>query len=132
MRRLTILVVDDDRDMRLYMRSCLCSAAIGIERVIEATDGLEALPLVRSGAVHLVVTDAAMPRLDGYALRRLIRDDPRLTAVPVLIVSGEGSAPHEDLTADGFLAKPFNAKQLVSAVLGLIERRARPPPRPDG
>jgi CheY-like chemotaxis protein len=47
----TVLVVDDDADMRLYLRSCMRSLGSPFDRVIEAADGLEALRLVRSGGV---------------------------------------------------------------------------------
>ena len=118
----TVLVVDDDPDMRLYLRSCLRTLASPFERVIEAGDGLEALRLVRSGAVHVVISDVGLPGLDGRRLCRAIRDDAALGHVAVLLISGDGVMA--DGAADGFLIKPFNSHQLVAALDGLVPRTA--------
>lgn len=121
----TVLLVDDDPDMRLYLRSCLRSLASAFERVIEAADGLEALRLVRSGAVHLVISDVGLPGLDGRRLSRAIRDDAALHHVSVLLISGDGVMGES--AADGFLLKPFNSHQLLTALDGLVPRRPAPP-----
>jgi two-component system chemotaxis response regulator CheY len=120
----TVLLVDDDADMRLYLRSCLRGLASPFERVIEAADGLEALRLVRSGAVDLVISDVGLPGLDGRRLTRAIRDDASLHHVSVLLISGDGVLG--DSVADGFLTKPFNSHQLFSALGGLTPRGPAP------
>jgi CheY-like chemotaxis protein len=125
---LTILIVDDDADMRLYLRSCLRSLAGRVERVIEAADGLEALPLARSGLVHVVITDVVMPHVNGYCLCRTIKEDPDLRHIVVLLVSGEDGSPPAAVAADGFLAKPFNASQLQAALERLLPGLPRAPP----
>ena len=117
----TVLIVDDDADMRLYLRSCLRGLAAPYERVIEAADGLEALRLVRSGAVGLVISDVALPGLDGRRLTRAIRDDAALGHVSVLLISGETALGES--AADGFLMKPFNSHQLLAALGRLPPRR---------
>ena len=115
-----VLIVDDDPDMRLYLRSCLRGLASPFQRVIEAADGLEALRLVRSGAVSLVISDVALPGLDGRRLTRAIRDDVALSHVAVLLISGESVL--DESSADGFLSKPFNTHQLLAA-LGRLPAR---------
>ncbi|HEX5106894.1 MAG TPA: response regulator [Vicinamibacterales bacterium] len=110
----TVLIVDDDPDMRLYLRSCLRGLASPFQRVIEAADGLEALRLLRSVAVSLVISDVALPGLDGRRLTRAIRDDAALAHVTVLLISGETVIG--DSSADGFLSKPFNTHQLLAAL----------------
>ena len=110
----TVLLVDDDADMRLYLRSCLRGLAAPLDRVIEAADGLEALRLVRSGDVDLVISDVGLPGIDGRRLSRAIRDDAALRHVSVLLISGDGVLG--DSTADGFLLKPFNTHQLLAAL----------------
>jgi CheY-like chemotaxis protein len=121
----TVLVVDDDDDMRLYLRSCLRGLPSPFDRVIEAADGLEALRLVRCGAVHLVISDVGLPGLDGRRLCRAIRDDTGLNHVSVLLISGDGAVGESD--ADGFLFKPFNTHQLLAALDRLAPRpSARP------
>lgn len=121
----TVLIVDDDADMRLYLRSCLRGVASPFQRVIEAADGLEALRLVRSGAVSLVISDVALPGLDGHRLTRAIRDDAALSHVTVLLISGETMLA--DSHADGFLTKPFNTHQLLAALDRLPARGSGPP-----
>ena len=124
--RRTILVVDDDADMRLYLRSCLrVAASPPFDRVIEAADGLEALRLVRSEAVDVVISDVGLPGLDGRRLTRAIRDDASLRHVSVLLVSGDGVLG--DSGADGFLFKPFNSHQLLAALDRLAQQRPAAP-----
>ncbi len=134
MSPLTVLVVDDDADMRLYVRSCVRGLGSMVERVVEAADGLEALPLLRSGAVDIVISDVFLPRFDGYALCDAIKADPTLQHIPVLLISGEDAVPPAIVGADGFLSKPFNALQLQTALQELLLRppRASPevPPAP--
>ena len=120
MKALNLLVVDDDPDMRFYLRGCLETLGPEGGRVLEAADGLEAIPLVRSGAVDAVVADVVLPRLDGYGLCRAIKRDPALRRLPVLLVSGEEGRPPEDVGADGFLAKPFNARELHAALEAVL------------
>jgi CheY-like chemotaxis protein len=120
----TVLLVDDDEDMRLYLRSCLRSTSAPFDRVIEAADGLEALRLLRSEPIELVITDVGLPGLDGRRLTRAIRDDARLSRVSVLLISGEAAIA--DGSADGFLSKPFNSRQLAAAIDRLPRRDPLP------
>lgn len=116
---LTVLIADDDTDMRLYLRSCLRGMGPGIGQVLEAADGLEALGIVQTGVVHVVICDVVMPRLGGYGLTRAIRDDPQLRDLPMLLISGEAIGA-VNVPPDGFLAKPFNASQLETALIELF------------
>lgn len=125
MKLRTFLVVDDDPDMRLYLRSCLRGA--DADRVLEAGDGIEALALARTG-VEVVISDVVLPRLDGYGLCRAIKADPELRAIPVLLISGEDDVFPADVGADGFLRKPFNAGQLRTALRNLPPGSPRAPP----
>lgn len=112
----TILVVDDDPDMRYYLRGCL-ERFHRADRVAVAADGLEALDLARAGDIDVVICDIVMPRLDGCGLWECLRTDPDLRQIPVLTISGKeaGGCGH------AFLAKPFNARQLRVALEDLIE-----------
>jgi CheY-like chemotaxis protein len=114
-----ILIVDDDPDMRLYLRGCLRGLGEAAAKVIDAADGVEALRRVRTDGVSLVISDVVLPRMDGAALRRAIREDPVHAHLPVLLISGE---PEAWLLGpgDAFLAKPFNARELLAAVRGLM------------
>jgi CheY-like chemotaxis protein len=115
---LTVLLVDDDPDMRHYLRTCLQSPRLRVERVLEAADGLEALRLARSAAGDLINSDIG-PGRDGRALCRAIRAAPELDRVSLLLISGE-DGPGRDHGADAFLPKPFNTQQLLAALEGLL------------
>jgi CheY-like chemotaxis protein len=123
----TVLIADDDVDMRLYLRSCLESRGSRFARVIEAADGRTALRLARSGVVDLLISDVVMPGLNGRALCDALRADAGLRSIPILLISGEDPAEGPG-SADAFLAKPFNAHQLLAAVEGLLSAHRRPPP----
>jgi CheY-like chemotaxis protein len=115
---LLLLVVDDDADMRLYVRGCL--RAMSIERVLEAADGREALHLARGLSPDLIISDIIMPGLDGLALCRALKVDIGTRSIPILLLSGETRAPPTD--GDGFLPKPFNATRLRAEVERLLAR----------
>ena len=113
-----VLVVDDDPDMRGYLRRCLRSVAA---RVVEAVDGEEALGLVRDagpGAFDLIIADVVMPGLDGLALRSALLAEPGLGAPTVLLVTGESVGP----AYEPILRKPFNAGTLRQRVHALLSR----------
>jgi CheY-like chemotaxis protein len=117
---LTILIVDDDPDMRLYLRGCLRGLGEAAGVVIDAADGVEALRRVRADGVGLVISDVVLPRLDGLGLRQAIRDDSVHRHLPVLLISGDPEAALHSGPGDAFLAKPFNARELLAAVKFLI------------
>jgi CheY-like chemotaxis protein len=116
----TILIVDDDPDMRLYLRGCLRGLGEAAGPVIDAADGVEALRWVRADVVGLVISDVVLPRMDGRALRQAIREDGVHARLPVLLISGEPDAGPISGPDDAFLAKPFNARELLAAVRCLM------------
>jgi CheY-like chemotaxis protein len=116
----TILIVDDDPDMRLYLRGCLRGLGEAAGLVIDAADGVEALRRVRADGVGLVISDVALPRMDGLALRGMIRGDPKHARLPVLLISGELEVTLLPGPDDAVLAKPFNARELLAAVRHLM------------
>jgi two-component system, chemotaxis family, chemotaxis protein CheY len=118
----TILIVDDDSDMRIYLRGCLRGLGDAAGQVIEAADGVEALRRVHADGVGLVISDVVLPRLDGLALRQAIRDDSVHAHLPVLLISGDPGAVLLYEPADAFVAKPFNARELLAAVRSLMNR----------
>jgi two-component system, chemotaxis family, chemotaxis protein CheY len=112
----TILIVDDEPDMRLYLRGCLRGLGEAAGPVIDAADGVEALRRVLADGVGLVISDVVLPRLDGVGLRQAIRGDAVHAHLPVLLISGEPEAALPSGPGDAFLAKPFNARELLAAV----------------
>jgi CheY-like chemotaxis protein len=127
-----ILVVDDDADMRIYVKRCLRKVPCEIGPIFEASNGASALILIRDHEINLVISDVVMPVLDGISLTRSIRADKSLSHVSILLVTGVMSA-HELFEITGalrgvsVLTKPFNADKLSEKVMGLL---GRPPPCP--
>jgi len=117
----TILIVDDDPDMRLYLRGCLRGLGEAAGPVIDAADGVEALGRVRADGVGLVISDVVLPRMDGLGLRQAIRGDAAHAHLPVLLISGEPETALPAGPDDAFLAKPFNARDLLAAVRCLMK-----------
>lgn len=116
--RPTVLLAEDDRALRRYLEVVLRRA--GYE-VLPAADGLEAMKVLLSNTVDVVVTDAVMPHLSGHELCRFLREHPRLKDLPVVLLSGADSLEHtEEMGADLYLLKPVPFKELSDGLARLI------------
>jgi signal transduction histidine kinase len=120
-----VLVVDDNADMREYLRQLLHEWD-----VTSVGDGRAALELARANPPGLIVTDVMMPELDGFGLLRELRSDTRTRAVPVLMISArageEARVSGLDAGADDYIIKPFSARELRARVNSLLNlSRAR-------
>ena len=117
-----ILVVDDNADMRRYLKRILQDHW----KVETAADGMTALSRVRKSAPDLVIADLMMPGLDGLSLLRALRDDPNSAGVPVMVLSARANeeASVDALTAgaDDYLPKPFSARELIARVAVQLAR----------
>jgi two-component system chemotaxis sensor kinase CheA len=127
-RKLSVMVVDDALMVRELQRSILERGGYSVRT---ASDGAEALTMLADEPADLVVTDLEMPNVDGFALTSSIRAHPRLTNIPVLIVSSRASAEdHQrglDAGADGYIVKTsFDEAGLLSAVSRLLGREFDP------
>jgi two-component system sensor histidine kinase and response regulator WspE len=117
-----VLAVDDSLTVRELERKLLTSRGYDAEVAIDGVDGWNA---VRTGNYDLVVTDVDMPRMDGIELATLIKQDPNLKSLPVMIVSYKD---HEEdrlrgleAGADYYLTKgSFHDETLMQAVIDLI------------
>jgi signal transduction histidine kinase len=123
-----ILLVDDNADMRDYMRRLLGERW----HVETASDGVEGLAAAFRDPPDLVLADVMMPGLDGFGLLRELRADPRTRTVPVVMVSArageEARVEGLEAGADDYLIKPFSARELVARVgtqLAMGRLRAR-------
>ncbi len=125
--RTTVLVVDDNADIRAYLRSHL--EREGRYRVAEAEDGEDALAAVRRRLPDLVVSDVMMPRLDGFGLLAALRANPETDFVPVVLLTARAEAEDRlaglGLGADDYVTKPFDAHELTQRVDNLIAMRRR-------
>ncbi|MEU4806156.1 SpoIIE family protein phosphatase [Actinosynnema sp. NPDC023587] len=118
----TVLVADDNADMREYLTRLLEGAGYAAHAV---HDGVEALEAARVRAPDLIVSDVMMPRLDGLSLVAALRADPRTAAVPVVLLSAragqEASIEGLQAGADDYLVKPFAAAELLARVRANVE-----------
>jgi CheY-like chemotaxis protein len=114
----TVLVVDDEAAIREVVAALLEDEGYAVR---QAADGHEALAEVAKGGVDVVLSDVAMPRLDGLSLARQLRSRGR--AVPVVLMSA--AAPKHPLPAVPFLPKPFAADQLTHVIAGALGRDGR-------
>lgn len=122
-RKKRILVVDDSITTRTLEKNILEAAGYIVEL---ATDGQEALGNIAvSGVPDLIVTDVVMPRLDGFALTKRLREDPRTAKVPVILVtsleSPEDKARGIEVGADAYITKSsFDQNNLLETIEQLI------------
>jgi DNA-binding response OmpR family regulator len=121
----TILIVDDQPSIRICMKQLLDRAGY---QVLTANDGDEALALLQSQPVDLIIADIIMPHMDGYQLHERVIENPAWVAIPFVFLTAcrldvdirRGKASG----ADGYLVKPVGGEDLISTVRGRL-RRAR-------
>ena len=118
-----VLVADDDEDIRAYLDITLGLAGFD---VIEARDGVEAFEVARSRVPDVVVLDVMMPRMDGIETLRRIRDDARTSNLPVILLTAkvqrQDTIDGLDAGADDYVAKPFDAEELVARIRAALRR----------
>lgn len=117
----TILTVDDASTMRKMVSFTLKGAG---HQVVEAPDGADALALLRSRPVDLVITDIHMPKMNGIELTRQLRALPNFGRTPILLLTTESDpgkkAEGRAAGATGWIVKPFNQEQLLAIVARLL------------
>jgi len=123
---LVVLIAENDRDMRGYVRSCLERHDMQIDEILEARDGQRALEIVRASRIDLLITDGAMPRLDGFALCAALRRESADRGTKVLVITGQFDSKEAErrsraVGADGLLLKPFNALTLCEKIDEILD-----------
>ena len=121
----SILIVDDDRELRVLYRTVLERAG---HLVDEAANGAEALKYLMTRTPDVIVMDMLMPMLGGEAVMKRIRQMPSLREVRIVVLTAyprfRDSALY--LQADAFLVKPVRPQQIVQAVEGTLEASDEP------
>jgi CheY-like chemotaxis protein len=122
---LTVMVVDDEPDVRLIARLVLGAAEFEVLEVDSATSALEAL--AAGSTPDVLLLDVRMPGLDGWGLLRQLRADPTLQHLPVVVftadMSARAEAPSELGDGDILITKPFQADDLLHAVQTAVSSR---------
>ncbi len=121
-----ILVVDDDSILRTVLRRYLEKQGYQVEDV---GSGAEGLTTFNSYSPDLVVSDVAMPEMDGFEFCRKLRSQPSGQLVPFIFLSGkdkvEDRIEGHSIGADDYLTKPFEMRELLAKIEGLLEKSRR-------
>ena len=117
----TVLIVDDERSIRLSLRTIL--ANLGFD-IVEAARGEEALALVRTAQFDAVLLDINMPGIDGVEVCKTIRKvSPRLPIVMLTVQDGEDRKVEAlDSGADDYITKPFQLRELTARLRAAVRR----------
>jgi DNA-binding response OmpR family regulator len=120
-----ILIVEDNIELLLLMRQLLQSKY----RIMTATNGVEALDVIRNNKIDLIVSDVMMPEMDGYELTKQIKEDDALSHLPIILLTAktQESDRLEALTvgADEYITKPFRLGDLQLRIDNIIANRQR-------
>lgn len=118
----SVLLVEDDAASRRYLEILLARAGYD---VVSAADGLEAMRVLLSRSVDAVITDAMMPKLNGYELCRFIKSSPKLAHLPIVLLSAldRDNATSEMAQVSVFLSKPVPHEDLLACMEQLLPQR---------
>lgn len=115
-----VLIAEDDDDIVGVLKLYLEKDDI---KVISASNGSEAMEVFKNEEIHLVILDIMMPKLDGYAVIKQIREN---SIVPMIIISAKNLEGDKilglDLGADDYIAKPFNPLEVCARVKSILRR----------
>lgn len=129
MRRPSILVVEDEDDIRELIELNLSREGYQVESVASGEDALRA---VSKSAPDLVLLDLMLPGVDGLEVCRRIKKNAATSNIPVVIVTAKGEEPDVvaglELGADDYVTKPFSPRVLLARIRAVLRRQEAPPP----
>jgi two-component system, OmpR family, alkaline phosphatase synthesis response regulator PhoP len=122
MKQKSILVVDDDTNIQELISVNLLAAGY---RIMNATNGKEAMETIKNGIPDLIILDIMMPEIDGWELCKWVRDDPLLENIKILMLTAKGTEKdkligREIFRANDYMTKPFDIDQLTETVARLL------------
>jgi two-component system, OmpR family, KDP operon response regulator KdpE len=124
----TVLIVDDERSIRVSLRTILSN--IGFD-IIEAARGEEALSLARTAQLDAVLLDISMPGMGGVEVCRLLRE--LSTRLPIVMLTVQDSEDHKvealDAGADDYITKPFQLRELIARLKAAVRRNRAADPQ---
>jgi two-component system phosphate regulon response regulator PhoB len=122
----TILVVEDEPAIQELIKLNLEQAGY---RVLQASDGAQAVAMVRAELPHLVILDWVLPGQSGLEIGRSLRSDRRTQALPIIMLSARASEADKlacfEMGADDYMTKPFSPRELAARI-GVLLRNAAP------
>jgi two-component system chemotaxis response regulator CheY len=124
MSEVRALIVDDSSVMRKIVERSLRQAGLESLVIFEAGSGIEALQILKSKEVDLILSDINMPSMDGLEFVRQLHSQNLALEVPVVMITTESSEEHVKQAiqagANGYIRKPFTADQVKQRVLPLL------------
>ena len=118
------LVVDDSITVRRVTQRLLERNGM---RVLTARDGVDAMEMLQEHTPDIILLDIEMPRMDGYEVATQVRADPRLSGIPIIMITSRVGEKHRaraiEIGVDDYLGKPYQEAQLLEAIEPLIARR---------
>ncbi|MBG9456968.1 PhoB family transcriptional regulator [Lysinibacillus sphaericus] len=120
MTKLTVLVTDDDQDIRDGIEIYLKNEGYN---VIKAADGLEAIEKLKNNEVHLIILDIMMPNMDGITATFKIREERNIPIIMLSAKAEDGDKIHGlSVGADDYVTKPFHPLELLARVKSQLRR----------
>ena len=124
-QRPIILVVEDNADVRSYIKSFL----VPTYQVLEARDGGAGIEKALETVPDLVISDVMMPKKDGYEVCKALKLDEKTSHIPIILLTAKAASENKieglEIGADDYLVKPFEPKELLARVKNLIDLRRK-------
>ena len=119
-----VLIVDDSRSMRAVIKKTISMSGFKMDQCVEAGNGREALDVLAKAWVDVIISDINMPEMNGLEFLEELKKDSLLKAIPVIVISTEGSEKRIqntfDLGAKGFIKKPFLSEEIKKVLYEII------------
>jgi DNA-binding response OmpR family regulator len=119
----TILIVEDDKNISKLIRYNLEKAGFACETTITGEDALDILD---SRSIDLVILDIMLPKMDGLETCKRIRQDKQLSSIPVVMLTAKGEEVDRvvgfELGADDYMVKPFSPRELILRIKAILGR----------
>ncbi|HOO55598.1 MAG TPA: response regulator [bacterium] len=121
MKEATILVVDDSPVVVEAVREALLTDSFNVHT---ASDGIEALDMVKNNHIDLILLDIDMPRMNGYQLCKILKRDPNFKNIPIVMLTAKSSDADRiwglKAGSDEYLTKPFNYAKVKEVIKRFI------------
>ena len=119
-----VLVVDDSPPMRQVMKKVIQISGFDVGELLEAGNGKEALKVLSSNWVDVILLDIHMPEMDGIEMLRRLSEEDLWKRIPVIMVTTEGREQMIEeakrLGAKGYVKKPFNPEQIKEILMSVM------------
>lgn len=120
-----ILIVEDNDELRMLMDQLLHTKY----HVLTASNGREALDIIHSQDLDIVISDVMMPEMDGYELTHEVKQDPDYGYLPIILLTAKTQKEDQEAAltagADDYIAKPFRLSELELRINNIVENRQR-------